>query len=293
MVLRPYELSYERIDRVAKAFNDVGIDGVLRIEVHVDPQYRYLKRLAEIAGVEAGVVYALLNAVVSYRLAMKGEDWWECFSSAISSKIRVRGKPSSVKEVVEDVIWFLNTCPGASVRRDAKIKRIRTIYRHARRLLEKLFEDPELVVRDPDYVIEKLARALQVESWRKTIVFSVKMAYYAFGGPEKGLYMKSTIPIPVDIRVSCVSYSSGVVKARSPEEVLRYPRTAQEAWGIVSRISGVPPLHLDSVIWVVGGVIRGKELLEARKSIVDLFTNVLELGDIVMLAEELAWRECP
>ena len=287
MLVRPYEVSPERVDSVAKILAEVGMDSVFKIEEKLDPQYPAVRGLAMELGQGVAVVYAVLVALVSYRLAMKGEEWWQCFYDMLSGR---RG--DSVRELVDNVVWFLESCEGAAIRRDAKIARVKTVYRRARRLLEKLLVDPEVVLREPDMVAERLARALQVEVWRKTIVFSVKMAYYALGGPSRRIKLKSTIPIPVDVRVACISYTSGVVTARSPEEILRYPKTTQDAWDMVAEFSGIPPLHIDSVIWTIGGGLKGLDLNEARRKIVSILSPVIGIGNSLLIAGEMVWRPC-
>jgi len=288
---RPYEVSYYRIQSVSKIFRDAGIDAVFRVERGLDPQYPAVRRISEVVGENVGALYALLLATVSYRLAMKGEEWWQCFSDMIVDRVADRSV-SSVRDIVGDVVWFLRNCPGAIIRRDAKIKRIRTIYKYAKRVLERIYNDPSIVFKEPDYIIEKIARALQVESWRKTIVFSVKMAYYALGGPEREIMLKSSIPIPVDSRVACVSFTSGVVKASSSEEIYKYPRTTQDAWMMVSNLSGIPSIHIDSIIWNVADGLRGKGLIEGRRHVAYKLMKVLSYGDSVIFAEELVWRAC-
>ncbi len=290
---RPYGISLERVDRVAYALEYVGLDGVFSVEEGLDPQYPAVRGLTGIVGEPAGVLYSMLVALVSYRLAMKGEEWWSCFNRLLSSRWRSRGPASSIRDIVNDVIWFLSECPGASVRRDAKVRRIRTVQYRARRLLERIYSDPEVILREPDMVLERLARALQVEVWRKTIVFSLKMGYYALGGPERRVPLRASIPIPVDVRVSCLTYTSGIVEASSPDEVLRYPTTAQEAWGMVASLSGIPPIHIDSLLWPVGGQVRGLDINDARRRVAATFLKVLPLDASSMLAEELVWRECP
>lgn len=290
---RPYEISPERVDRVAIALESAGMEGILSIERRLDPQYPAARGLALEVGEAAGALYAMLVALVSYRLAMKGEEWWSCFRDLLSARASGRSGAPGLREIVGDVIWFLGECPGAAIRREAKVKRIRTLQYRGRRILERIHRDPEVVLREPDMVAERLARALQVEVWRKTIVFSLKMGYYALGGPDRGIPLKASIPIPVDVRVSCISYSSGVVEASSPEEVLRYPRTAQDAWGMVSSLSGIPPLHIDSVLWVIGDLVRGRDLTAARRLVAERLVRVLPLESASLLAEELIWRPCP
>jgi len=40
------------------------------------------------------------------------------------------------------------------------------------------------------------------------------------------------------------------------------PRIAQRAWSAVAKKSGIPPLHLDSILWLIGGFVDRRRARE-------------------------------
>ncbi len=111
------------------------------------------------------------------------------------------------------------------------------------------------------------------KGFRKTTVFSVKIAYYAVRPLAGRRPLTLDVPIPVDVRVACASISSGMVDAPSYREVVARPEAAQRAWGYVSRSSGIPVLHIDSILWVTGWAPRELPPGEARDMVASLLSR--------------------
>ena len=251
----------ERVRRVADAVRSLGLEAVLRLEELLDPQYAALQRLADVVGRGAAAAYAVLVAAVSYRLAMRGEEWWSCASQLLSGY----PPPRDVESLRANVERFLAECRGSIIAREAKVSRVRRLAAGARDLLSRLLSDADLPLREPGRVLEGVARALGSEREAKTVAFSVKMAYYAARPRGSMRPLSFDLPMPVDVRVACVSVASGIVEVKaSYRELVREPRPAQQAWAEVSRLSGVPTPHLDSLLWVVGWAPRDLPQAEAR-----------------------------
>jgi DNA-(apurinic or apyrimidinic site) lyase len=279
-----------RIRSVSRAIASIGLDSIMRFEELADPQYSVMQSISAVAGRGLAAVYGLLAGIASYKLAMPGEEWWRCFEAMVTSR-RAGSPPSSVGDVVGDVLWFLENCRGSIVGREAKMARVRRVYSRARPLLSRIAESPELVVREPLLVAKTLASSLGSEYWRKTIVFALKLAYYAARPPGSRSPLDVSIPIPVDHRVACASISSGVVRgARGPEEIVSKPAVCQRAWSMVSEESGVPPMHIDSLLWVLGRFLRGVPRSQAVGEMARLLAGVTEEWKAVALARELTWR---
>lgn len=225
-----------RARELGNLFRSVGLQGVMAFEDE-DPQMRSAKTIeARCPGTAATALY--INALVSYMLPMKGERYWSLFAEHIT-----RSCPRGWERLIESVKRFTRSVHRFGVRQ--KLNRLE-VMRGCGRL--------ENLIRVGDYVglWHETAGCLRTQRDKKTIVFSVKMAYYGrrAAGHRETLPMK--IPMPVDRRVARASILSGVIEgAGSVKDLMRRHRIVAKAWGIVADISGVPPLHLDSVLWVI------------------------------------------
>lgn len=279
-----------RVEAVSRALSRIGVESILRFEEELDPQYRVMQSIADLAGRGFAAVYGLLAGVASYRLAMPGEEWWECFGSMIYSR-RKHSPPGTVEDVIGDVVWFLENCRGSIIGREAKIARVKRVGSRAQRLLALMARDPRVVIRDPLGVARSLASSLSTDYWRKTVLFAVKLAYYAARPRGSREVLAIEVPIPVDLRVACASISSGIIGgARGVEEIVSKPTLCQRAWSTVSRMSGVPPMHIDSLLWVLGKYLRGQSRERAVSEIAGLLSRVVGESEAFSLARELAWR---
>ena len=225
-----------RARELGNLFGSVGLRGVTAFEDE-DPQMRSSKTIEAICpGTAATALYT--NALVSYMLPMKGERYWALFAEHIT-----RSCPRGWEQLIESVKGFTSSVHRFGVRQ--KLNRLDALRRCVR--LENL-------IRVGDYVglWHETARCLRTQRDKKTVVFSVKMAYYGRRAAGHREALPMSIPIPVDRRVARASILSGVIEgAASIEDLMRKHRIVARAWGIVAEISGVPPLHLDSVLWVI------------------------------------------
>ena len=282
-------VSRDRVEAVSGAVSSLGLPALLRLEEEYDPQYAALQRLADSVGRGAAAAYALLVASVSYRLTMRGEEWWSCVSDYLSSL----PPPRDADQAASNVERFLVDCRGAAVGREAKISRLRRLASGARGLLSDLMRDPEIPLKDPRRVHDSVARAVGSGMERKTVAFAVKMAYYAARPRGSMAPLSYNLPMPVDVRVACVSVTSGVVThVNTYRDLVRGPGPAQEAWSEVSRLSGVPTPHIDSLLWVVGWAPRDLGQADARRAIEDLVSRVAPRDAAARVARELTAFPC-
>lgn len=279
----------ERVRAVASVISAAGVDGILRLEEALDPQYDDMQRLAERVGRGPATVYALLVALSSYRLTMRGEEWWQCVSDMLGD----RGAPRSINEAIDNVVWFLSNCPGSLIGRDIKIRRVRRVGIHMKDLLERIMAQPQLVIERPQEILSSVAASLGSKEARKTVAFSVKMAYYAARARGIMRPLVFDLPMPIDVRVACVTLTSGLVRGpRDYHELVRSPAEAQRAWRDVSLMSGVPTPHLDSLLWVVGWAPRDLDQSAAREEIRRALSKVIP-DAAEAIARELTYLPCP
>jgi DNA-(apurinic or apyrimidinic site) lyase len=280
-----------RVDEVSELLSTIGPYRILELEEKLDPQFKALKKLSLAVGTGWASVYALLVSLISYKLSMRGEEWWECAASLISSRRKAR-PPYGLNEVVDDVLWFIDNCRGSILAREARKKRVQQVYIGSRKILEVLASNPEYFYSNAETIVKTLARTLGVEDWRKTVVFTAKMVYYAIREPGDRRLVNIEIPIPVDTRVACASYSSMVVEASNYMEIVRNPRVAQEAWSKISKKTGIPVLNLDSLLWLTGWTPRDLSLEEARRKVEDILSNVMEKLVAREISQRLYVRRC-
>ncbi|WP_456481288.1 N-glycosylase/DNA lyase [Methanopyrus sp.] len=205
------------------------------IEERVDVQYRAIEALAESLPPIDVVRLTVANALVSYQLSSAGEDWWREFSDYFRER-----RPG---DIVREYAQFLPRSRGNRRLVRQKLRRLR----RAKTFLEGLsWRDVESYYRDMNRLRLDLARTLDADPESKTIVFAVKMFGYALR-TITGRFRPYPfeIPIPVDVRVERVT------RRITDDDPRSY-------WSSVARRTGIPPLHLDSVLWV--GTSRDPEV---------------------------------
>ena len=253
----------ERISIVAEKLSSLGLESALKIE-EVDPQFQAVKLITSKMGFGPALTLIVLNSIISYRLSGRGEDYWNEFALYVSRA----DEPKSLVEAVKLVLGFLSASKINVALRASKTSRL------LRASTAKVLKPDEIArhARGLRRFAEALALSLGTKWSSKTIVFSLKMICYAHRARyERALVAPFSIPIPIDSRVAKLSWTSGVIDVEGAslkkwgdvvEAVMSKPRVAQRAWSAVAKKSGIPPLHLDSILWLVGGFIDRRSTRE-------------------------------
>ncbi len=244
---------YGRIAVVGRVLSLLSVDDVLAIE-EGDPQFQSLRELyMRLGDCNATALLAVLNSLVSYRLSSRGEDYWMEFS-------RHPFKPGNPDDLAGEFMDFLANSKCNKLLRDVKALRIRKLLNSKAHVeIYVRFHD---LLRDLKGLREVIRRALNVEGDEKTVVFAIKMFYYASRVCGNYIVPPMDIELPVDRRVAAVSYTSGIIDGESAmviEELMRNHKTVQRAWMEVSRLSNIPSLNLDSIIWICGKYVRDED----------------------------------
>lgn len=286
-----YKVNEARARRVGEAFKLLGMRSILLLEEKGDPQRGEALRVAKSSGRGPGAVAGLLVALASYRLAMRGEEWWRCYGDYMTENLPAA---TSLEEVYRTVRSFLVSCKGAAIGREAKLKRVYKVYSSARPALQELMTNPDLLLTNeyPNTLLATLMKSLNEKRPAKTIVFSIKIAYYHARPPGELRPLHLHAPIPVDVRVSCLSISSGIVEGLSYRGLVAKPEAAWRAWSLVEETSGVPMPHIDTVAWLTGWAPRDLSLPEARARIAEILAPYTTLDVARRVAVELAVKEC-
>lgn len=238
-------------ERIAEVLRGLGINWVRDFEER-DPQFIAVSRLCRGLNndVETTLKLTILNALISYQLTGKGEDHWNYFANYFLSN-----KPG---DVCGDFINYVMKSRYLARYRDSRLRRVRTTC-------------PQLVgltisnyLSDLASLWRLLSRITKTRGDEKTIVFAVKMAYYVGRACGLEVSVPMEVPIPVDYRVTVITLCSGLISAvvdrrnvtsLARELMTRRRSEIQGVWGEVGRLSGIPPLNLDSIIWVLGGLL--------------------------------------
>ena len=275
-----------RVASLAAALREIPSLAIDVIESD-DPQYRAVASLVRLYGEKASVL-VVANALISYRLSMPGEEYWQEFAEYFQR----RGAPASVEELLGSFRDFLSASKGNRVLRDQKLSRLR----RASRVLQALMEEPERY-RDLRRLVEDLRLALGGRGDEKTLVFAAKMLHYvhrALGVEEKGL---NEVPVPIDRRMALLTSTSGLLDA-APEEIMsRLRGAAVEAWMNVSRLAGIPSVSLDAVVWLPAYRIERivlRDLERARdeyaRRLVSYTRGIVKWATARRIAEEVLHR---
>ena len=274
-----------RVKAVAEAVARIPLEALDAME-RSDPQYRAVTDIVERHGARA-LAIVVANALVSYRLRVTGEEYWLEYAGWW----RQRPTPRTVEELLEGVGLFLET-RRLGMHIDQKLSRLR----RASTLLAELmgWEGERLSLEE----LYRLLRArLKAREYEKTVFFAVKMAFYvarALGARVDGVE-SSEILIPLDSRISLLTSTSGMVRACPREVYTRLRSEAVTAWSEVSRISGVPAVRLDTLMWLpsqgIERLLRRGLLASARdevaRRLVRLSNGFIGWGDASRLALEL------
>jgi len=263
-----YSVGYTAVRRASEYLKLPEVYRLLEAAECVDPQMRAIEGiLGKYSDLKDAAFYAMGVALVSYMLLMRGEEHWALAVEYASTN------------PVRDLKEFAASSPSIRLRREVRIRRIRRFATYYYRYLEVF----DRYCRDLELLRKDLARITGARPDAKTIVFAVKMFYYALKASSIKTLLPPTIPVPVDRRVCLVSLLSGVVRpllANDPRVearrlLSRAPKVVQKAWNLACRGGGVPPLKLDALLWLVGGNYEHGEPAKSLDRVVRLLSKAM------------------
>lgn len=282
----------DRVREVSSAISELGLDNLKRLEER-DPQYeaiRFLVKRAE--NIVEVAVLVVANALISYRLTGPGESYWWEFAREAAMEAEQTGN-LNVERFFRD---FLARSRHNRLLVGQKISRIRRFgeSRACQELIKGLLEGHSSSSNDVLRLWIELGRALGSKS-QKTLSFAVKMLYYVARSASRNIELPSTIPIPVDLRVSMTTATSLLVSNGSWRRVWRelYGRgrgLAVEAWRRIGVLSRIPPLHIDALLWTSALEIKkqGFKCERAIKAVAESIYTKLDRGVTKDVCEKIA-----
>ena len=231
------------LKRLSQVLKEFSLEDALRLE-KFDRQYRALENLYNSLRDEGLFLkLVLVNALLSYQLPTKGEIYWENFARFFAKN----PSPERFEEFLKrHNNRFLNS----------KLRRLQKVLRVVERLT---VEELKSFCQNPTLLLDYLSENLRQEKSAKTLVFAVKMFIYACRIATGGeLVAPFEIEIPLDVR-------------------LRKIAPSLEFWRNLSREVNIPPLHLDTLVWVTMGA--DKRFLENLPS--ELKEKVVKLKEVL------------
>ncbi|MEM4876424.1 MAG: N-glycosylase/DNA lyase, partial [Sulfolobales archaeon] len=231
-------LNWDTIKSTASLLSIVSLGDVLNVE-EVDPQYESALTVCSAGGL-TGAISFFLVALSAYRLRCTGEEFWKRFAQHYLEVGRFLGPVNAALNYV-----LRDNC--SSFLREVKADRIRKLSSYSAMIGELIYSC------DFRKLWGLTSSVLKSDPSSKTVVFAVKMAYYCgralkrCNGP-----LPADIPIPVDIRVARATVNLGIIPGLPAEEVLsKCKNEVIEAWRIIGEETGIPPIHLDTLIWAL------------------------------------------
>jgi len=207
----------------------IGLDYIYNLE-NEDPQLISLRKLA--TTFESKIFYdvSLLAALVAYRIRGTGESYWSDLANMNKS---ARGSPF---DIVEN---FLVQRRELAIR--GKFARLEKLRKSNFSVMEN-FTDYK---NNPKKLYDRMNGVLNGKG-EKTLSFAIKIFYYSVLAKEnRRITLPDDIPIPVDSRVIKVSRAIGLINPDCTERDKIY-----EVWNMISSLSNIQPLHIDSYIWL-------------------------------------------
>lgn len=244
-----------------------------------DPQYLAVKRLVKTRGCGEASILVLLNSLVSYKLKSTGEEYWTRFADYFSD----------VSRTINDRVFsdFLDWS-GNTILKEQKLSRIRRVLSSS--LPAQLIVEPLSYCSKISLLVDLLSKSLRSSRESKTISFAAKMyGYVCYACGVEPDY--SGIGIPLDYRTAVLTLTSCLVDCDGAlstcvDELLtgKHAKSVREAWNVICSIAGIPCLQVDTLTWLVTGVLlrngfdANKSLAEIKsKYLISISSDILEL----------------
>jgi len=230
-------LNKNLLERITKVLKEIDITSVLEFEETYDEQFKALKELyRDSPSKNKFCVLVTLNALISYQLSGTGEQYWREFADYFKRK--------NINSAVSALIKFLKESRYNRRLHKAKEQRLRKL-----RKIEKIITNNEKeYYSNPKKLLELLSKVLGSPKTSKTLVFTVKMFNYACRIKYREIViLPNDIDIPVDLRIRKIT-----MKLNKNADPIKL-------WRAVSALTGIPPLHLDSLLWITMRLIKEKK----------------------------------
>ncbi len=248
-----------KIEELIRILKDFDLKSIRIIEEQYDEQFKALKFLySNIKSKESFPLLVILNALISYQLNTKGENYWWKFANYFSSHYKF--KP--IKDEVQVMKEFLNNSKSNKRFLSTKLKRIDKM----KCVMEEIKNNYLFFYENMVELQKLLSNTLKQNKDAKTIVFAVKMFGYSmriYSG--KFISYPFEIKIPVDLRIERIT------KRFTDEDPKKF-------WFKISKKVNIPSLHLDVLFWT----FYGKNLKDLENLLPFFCHNLKKLYFLIM-----------
>lgn len=245
--------NFDRVNALAMVFSELGIDKI-RVFEDIDPQYHAIRYAVNKCGALLLDYVFYINALNAYKLMTRGEVFWQKYAEYVAQHCDMLLDIDHVINLVKEFTYRFNNYAY-----EFKIRRLQKIEKCVN--LRKLMDSKDYLG-----LAKETARCLGTSYSVKTIVFAVKILYYVHRAQGENTILPFDLPIPVDRRVAGISYTSGMIDLSAlnnldpVEVVMRNAGTIRHLWSVIARTSGIPALHIDSVVWYFGKFLKVQDL---------------------------------
>lgn len=224
--------------KLIEILSKYSIEDIIKIEEN-DRQYIAISKINKaIKNNEYYFISVLANAIVWYQLSWTWEEYWEEFSNAVIKDL------SSISNnynnfdfwIIND--FFMDFLPNSKANKrllNMKLPRIKKL----EPFFIKNIWNFENYYKNLSKLQSDLAKIMNQKIDDKTILFAVKMFYYA---AKIRFWYQIIIPFEIGIPLD-----SRLAKLENVYNADNLPR--QEFWKIISEEIEIPRLHLDSILW--------------------------------------------
>jgi len=270
-----------RVDAVADALAAVGYDGIVAFD-RTEPEYGTIEYLYERYNSETHVkLLMLLAASQDYQLNSDAQLFWSELERTAEDFQRLN-TVQAVRDLLGD---FMQKDVNGRLNQQKRDRLIRVIEAG----FDEWFVTNHQSVAPLD-VWERFTDDLNTDKDAKTVVLAMKI-YDIAHIVKHGEYLEfpRKIPIPCDLQVKRVSWSSGITKSDDTDQVL-------DVWAEVMEETSqrlgrhVSLLRIDSIVWQAGQIIGRHEPDRegSQQALIDHFGEVgIDEGGGKQLAKEL------
>ena len=291
------EIDNYRAKEIAEILKEIFNKNNLNAFVEIDPQYKALKKIyLSTRNKGLTVIITIANSLISYQLSGKGEDYWSEVGNFFS-KTKV-GDYKQLYALFTDFLTKYTKYNRIQIRN--KLRRLRIFLNS--RIIDRLYISPCLYSIDQYPLLEILSEIMKQSMYAKTIIFSVKMYYYAARILCENTVPDPRIPMPIDRRVAYISFTSGLIRISNKTclEDLKHIiyRLMQsrnrdnivKAWFILSKYSGIPCIFLDTIVWLMGKYVSPfKNIDEMTGEFISDYGSILSLDSIRKIFSQFAY----
>ena len=291
------EIDNYRAKEIAEILKEIFNKNNLNAFVEIDPQYKALKKIyLSTRNKGLTVIITIANSLISYQLSGKGEDYWSEIGNFFS-KTKV-GDYKQLYALFTDFLTKYTKYNRIQIRN--KLRRLRIFLNS--RIIDRLYISPCLYSIDQYPLLEILSEIMKQSMYAKTIIFSVKMYYYAARILCENTVPDPRIPMPIDRRVAYISFTSGLIRISNKTclEDLKHIiyRLMQsrnrdnivKAWFILSKYSGIPCIFLDTIVWLMGKYVSPfKNIDEMTGEFISDYGSILSLDSIRKIFSQFAY----